>query len=133
MPWARLVLVIAFVLLLVASLYYGGLLSLSVAFFVNQILNNAPMTLQPSMPYAPVGIRGDAHRLRARGVRLLRVARRSAALRTGSATGLTAVANILSCPSCAAVVVPQESGGVCPQCRTPLPGTWRRQRRRVGR
>ena len=33
------------------------------------------------------------------------------------------MASILSCPSCAAVVVPQESGGVCPQCRTPLPGT----------
>ena len=53
MPWARLVLVIAFVVPMVASLYYGGLLSLAVAFFANQILNNAPMTLQPSMPYAP--------------------------------------------------------------------------------
>jgi hypothetical protein len=51
-PWARLVLVIVFVALMVASLYYGGLLSLAVTFFVNQILNNAPMTLQPSMPYA---------------------------------------------------------------------------------
>ncbi|HEY7497139.1 MAG TPA: protein kinase [Vicinamibacterales bacterium] len=29
--------------------------------------------------------------------------------------------HILSCPNCAAVVVPQEAGGVCPQCRTPLP------------
>jgi hypothetical protein len=53
MPWLRLVLVIVFVVLMVASLYYGGLLSLAVTFFVNQILNNAPLTLQPSMPYAP--------------------------------------------------------------------------------
>jgi hypothetical protein len=29
--------------------------------------------------------------------------------------------HILSCPNCAAVVVPRESGGVCPQCRTALP------------
>ncbi len=53
MPWARLLLVIAFVVPMVASLYYGGLLSLAVAFFINQILNNSPLTLQPSMPYAP--------------------------------------------------------------------------------
>jgi hypothetical protein len=33
------------------------------------------------------------------------------------------VASIVSCPSCAAVVVPEESGGFCPQCRTPLPDT----------
>jgi hypothetical protein len=31
------------------------------------------------------------------------------------------VPNILSCPNCAAIVVPQESGDCCPQCRTPLP------------
>jgi serine/threonine protein kinase len=31
------------------------------------------------------------------------------------------VANILSCPTCAAVIVPQEAGEVCPKCRTPLP------------
>jgi hypothetical protein len=31
------------------------------------------------------------------------------------------VSTILSCPNCAAVVVPQESGRFCPQCRTPLP------------
>jgi hypothetical protein len=30
------------------------------------------------------------------------------------------VSNLLSCPSCAAVVVPEESSGVCPQCHTPL-------------
>jgi tRNA A-37 threonylcarbamoyl transferase component Bud32 len=31
------------------------------------------------------------------------------------------VSNILSCPSCAAVIVPQEAGEFCPKCRTPLP------------
>jgi tRNA A-37 threonylcarbamoyl transferase component Bud32 len=31
------------------------------------------------------------------------------------------VSNILSCPSCAAVILPQEAGSVCPKCRTPLP------------
>jgi predicted Ser/Thr protein kinase len=31
------------------------------------------------------------------------------------------VPNILSCPNCAAIVVPEEAGGFCPQCRTPLP------------
>ena len=31
------------------------------------------------------------------------------------------MATIVSCPNCAAVVVPQESGRLCPQCRTPLP------------
>ena len=44
----------AFVVPMIASLYYGGLLSLVIAFFVNQVLNTAPTTLQPSMPYAPV-------------------------------------------------------------------------------
>ncbi len=29
--------------------------------------------------------------------------------------------NLYSCPTCAAVIVPQESGGACPKCRTPLP------------
>ena len=33
------------------------------------------------------------------------------------------MANVVSCPNCAAVVVPQESGGFCPQCRLPLPET----------
>ena len=28
---------------------------------------------------------------------------------------------MISCPSCATVVVPRESGGVCPKCKTPLP------------
>ncbi len=31
------------------------------------------------------------------------------------------MANILSCPTCAAVIVPQEAGELCPKCRTPLP------------
>jgi hypothetical protein len=31
------------------------------------------------------------------------------------------MANIISCPSCAAVVVREEAGAICPQCRTPLP------------
>ena len=31
------------------------------------------------------------------------------------------MSNILSCPNCAAIVVPREAGGFCPQCRTPLP------------
>ena len=29
--------------------------------------------------------------------------------------------NLYSCPTCSAVIVPQESGGACPKCRTPLP------------
>jgi serine/threonine-protein kinase len=31
------------------------------------------------------------------------------------------MASVVSCPNCAAVVVPEESGGFCPQCRLPLP------------
>ena len=31
------------------------------------------------------------------------------------------MANILSCPTCAAVIVPQEAGELCPKCHTPLP------------
>ena len=49
----RLVFIILFVGPMVSSLYYGGLLSLVIAFFVNQLLNNAPMTLQATMPYSP--------------------------------------------------------------------------------
>jgi len=30
------------------------------------------------------------------------------------------MANIVSCPVCAAVVVPGEAGAICPQCRRPL-------------
>ena len=36
-------------------------------------------------------------------------------------TRIRDVANILSCPSCAAVILPQEAGELCPKCRTPLP------------
>jgi serine/threonine-protein kinase len=31
--------------------------------------------------------------------------------------------NIVSCPTCGAIVLPIESGGFCPQCRTPLDAT----------
>src|SRR5688572_30619801 len=30
------------------------------------------------------------------------------------------VANVVSCPSCGAIVLPLESGNICPHCRTPL-------------
>jgi tRNA A-37 threonylcarbamoyl transferase component Bud32 len=33
------------------------------------------------------------------------------------------VPSIISCPNCAAIVVPQESGGICPKCRTPVVGS----------
>jgi len=49
----RLGFIILFVAPMVSSLYYGGLLSLVIAFFVNQMLNNAPMTLQATLPYSP--------------------------------------------------------------------------------
>jgi serine/threonine-protein kinase len=51
--WIRLLFIAAFVALMLSSLFFGGLLSLVIAFFVNQVLNNTPMTLQPSMPYWP--------------------------------------------------------------------------------
>jgi serine/threonine-protein kinase len=31
------------------------------------------------------------------------------------------VSNILSCPACGAIILPQEAGDSCPKCRTPLP------------
>ena len=37
---------------MVATLIYGGLLAASAGFLVNQALNNAPLTLDPSRPYA---------------------------------------------------------------------------------
>jgi hypothetical protein len=46
----------AFVIPLVATLLYCGLLSVVIAFLVNQALNNSPLTLQPSMPYAPAAL-----------------------------------------------------------------------------
>jgi hypothetical protein len=46
--------VAAFVIPLVAVLIYFGILPVVIAFFVNQVLNNAPLTLQSSMPFAPI-------------------------------------------------------------------------------
>jgi hypothetical protein len=46
--------VAAFVTPLVATLIYFGILPVVIAFFVNQVLGNAPLTLQSSMPFAPV-------------------------------------------------------------------------------
>ena len=43
----------AFVIPLVGTLVYFGLLAIVVAFLTNQALNNAPLTLDLSMPYAP--------------------------------------------------------------------------------
>jgi hypothetical protein len=48
-----LIFIAAFVIPLVATLYYWGLLAVVIAFLVNQAINNAPLTLDPSMPYAP--------------------------------------------------------------------------------
>jgi hypothetical protein len=42
----------AFVIPMVATLISFGLLSLVIAFLANQALNNAPLTLDLSMPYA---------------------------------------------------------------------------------
>jgi hypothetical protein len=44
--------VAAFVVPMVATLLYFGLLAEAVAFLVNQAINNAPMTLDPSLPQA---------------------------------------------------------------------------------
>jgi serine/threonine-protein kinase len=46
----------AFVIPLVAVLLYFGILPVVIAFFVNQVLNNSPLTLQSSLPYAPVSL-----------------------------------------------------------------------------
>ena len=46
-----LVFLTVFVAPLVATLVYGGLLPVVVAFLVNQTISNSPLTLQPSMPY----------------------------------------------------------------------------------
>jgi serine/threonine-protein kinase len=45
--------VAAFVVPLVGGLLYFGLLTVAVAFLTNQVINSAPMTLDPSMPHAP--------------------------------------------------------------------------------
>ena len=52
--WATFIFVAAFVIPLVATLIYFGILPVVIAFFVNQVLSNAPLTLQASMPFAPV-------------------------------------------------------------------------------
>jgi hypothetical protein len=51
-----LIFIAAFVIPLVATLYYRGLLAVVIAFLVNQAINNVPLTLDPSMPYSPVGL-----------------------------------------------------------------------------
>jgi hypothetical protein len=51
--WITLIFVAAFVIPLVATLVHFGILSVVIAFLVNQAINNSPMTLDPSMPYAP--------------------------------------------------------------------------------
>ena len=89
MPWIRLGFILLFVGPMVASLYYGGLLSLTVAFFVNQILNNAPLTLQPSMPYAPAALAAMLIVFGLAAIRFLRITRRTAALRTTPPVGVT--------------------------------------------
>jgi serine/threonine-protein kinase len=48
----KLVFIAGFVIPLVAILLYCGLLSVVIAFLVNQAINNSPMTLDPSMPHA---------------------------------------------------------------------------------
>ena len=54
--WIILIFIAAFVIPLLATLVYFGLLPVVIAFFVNQALNNSPLTLQPSMPYASSGL-----------------------------------------------------------------------------
>jgi hypothetical protein len=51
-----LVFIAAFAIPLVLVLLYFGILPVVIAFFVNQAINNTPLTLQPSMPYAPVAL-----------------------------------------------------------------------------
>ena len=46
----------AFVIPLVATLLYFGLLAVVIAFLVNQALNNSPLTLDWSLPYAPAAL-----------------------------------------------------------------------------
>jgi len=51
-PWVGVLFLAAFVVPLVATLIYSGLLAVVIAFLTNQALSNAPLTLDPSMPYA---------------------------------------------------------------------------------
>jgi hypothetical protein len=54
--WVTSIFIAAFVIPMVATLLYFGLLPVVIAFFVNQVLNNSPLTLQLTMPYAPAGL-----------------------------------------------------------------------------
>jgi hypothetical protein len=51
-PFLTIFVVVAFVGPMVLTMIYGGLLAASAAFLVNQALNSAPLTLDPSRPYA---------------------------------------------------------------------------------
>ena len=51
-----LVLIAAIVTPLVATLLYAGLLSVVIAFLVNQVISNSPLTLDWSMPHATAGL-----------------------------------------------------------------------------
>ena len=88
MPSIRLGFVLLFVGPMVASLYYGGLLSLTVAFFVNQILNNAPLTLA-AVDAVRAGGAGRNALVSDSPRSASTVARRSAALRTTPPARLT--------------------------------------------
>jgi len=44
--------VAAFTIPMVGTLLYAGLLAEAVAFLINQVINNSPMTLDPSLPHA---------------------------------------------------------------------------------
>ena len=50
--WVSLLFVAAFVVPMVGTLIYAGLLAQAVAFLINQVINNSPMTLDPSLPHA---------------------------------------------------------------------------------
>jgi hypothetical protein len=51
-----LIFIAAFVIPLVGTLVHFGLLPIVVAFLVTQAINNSPLTLQSSMPYAPAAL-----------------------------------------------------------------------------
>ncbi|HET7220456.1 MAG TPA: serine/threonine-protein kinase, partial [Vicinamibacterales bacterium] len=55
-PFISLLYIAALVVPLVVTLLYCGVLSVVIAFLVNQVINNSPLTLQPSMPYATAGL-----------------------------------------------------------------------------
>jgi Protein kinase domain len=51
-PWVTIVLVLAFIGPMTATLIYGGILPLAIAAFAQSAITNAPLTLDPSRPYA---------------------------------------------------------------------------------